>query len=369
MHNRYGVIIIGGGNHHNILGVIRALGELKVDFELITYGSMTKHYVSSSKYVSKHIAFAEPHNIINYLLKRICDSGEKEIIISCADVITELLNLNYSLLSDKYIVPGFRDPELVQTLMDKSTMISIAKSCEIDSPTIWTLPSDIATVKYPCITKSNLSSHGGKESVVILESREQLDEFVEKQSSDVFAQEYIHKKEEVQFIGLSLNGGDEVIIPGMTRIIRSQPNTNTGFLEYGAIDPFYKDLVNKSKRFIESCGYSGLFSIEFIRDYNDNIFFLEVNFRNDGNAWCVTKAGINLPIIWVKACQSEDYQDEIKEPKNILMMPEFQDFKLVIQRKISLFKWIKDWWHTDFFMEYDNHDKRPFFQYIIDKIK
>ena len=76
-----------------------------------------------------------------------------------------------------------------------------------------------------------------------------------------------------------------------------------------------------------------------------------------------------MPFIWVKACRGEYYQDEIKEPKHILMMPEFQDFKLVLQRKISLFKWIKDWWHTDYFMEYDNQDKRPFFQYIIDKIK
>lgn len=366
---KYDIIIIGGGNHHNILGVIRALGERNVDFELITYGSMTKHYVSSSRYVTKHIAFTKPEDIITYLLERNCDSNEKDIIISCADVITEILNLNYSLLSDRYIVPGFKDPELAETLMDKSTMINIAKRCGIDSPTIWMLPADLATVKYPCITKSNLSSHGGKESVVILESREQLEEFIERQSTTVFAQEYINKKEEVQFIGLSLNNGDEVIIPGMTKIIRSQPNTNTGFLEYGPIDSSYKDIVNRSKLFIEKCGYSGLFSIEFIRDYNDRVYFLEVNFRNDGNAWCVTKAGINLPIIWVKACRGECYQDEMKEPEHILMMPEFQDFKLVIQRKISLFKWIKDWWKADYFMEYDNRDKRPFFQYIIDKIK
>ena len=363
------VLVIGGGNHHNILGVIRALGEREVDFELITYGSLTKHYVSSSKYVQKHIAFAEPEDIINYLLEKKCALNEKKIIISCADVITEILNLHYSVLSEKYIVPGFKEPELVQTLMDKSTMINIAEKCGINSPKTWTLPTDVATVKYPCITKSNLSSQGGKASVVILESREQLEEFIEKQSSAVFAQEYINKKEEVQFIGLSLNGGEEVVIPGMTKIIRSQPNTNTGFLEYGAIDPFYGNIVDKSKLFFKNYGYSGLFSIEFIRDHNDNVYFLEVNFRNDGNAWCVTKAGINLPVIWVKACQGECYQDEINMPKHVLMMPEFQDFKLVIQRKISLFKWIKDWWNTDYFMEYDNQDKRPFFQYIIDKIK
>lgn len=99
---------------------------------------MTKHYVSSSKYVSKHIAFAEPYDIINYLLERNCalNLNRKDIIISCADIITEILNLNYSLLSDKYIVPGFRNPEFVRTLMDKSTMIRVAKNCGIDSPTV-----------------------------------------------------------------------------------------------------------------------------------------------------------------------------------------------------------------------------------------
>ena len=363
------VIIIGGGNHHNTLGVVRALGERNISFELITFGSETKHYVSSSKYVSKHIAFIDPNHIIKYLLERKCNDN-KGIIISCADVITEILNLNHSLLFGKYIMPGFKKSELVQSLMDKSTMINIAKKCGIDSPKVWTLPTDFAIVKYPCITKSNLSSHGGKETVVIFESREQLEKFIKKQqASAIFAQEYIQKKEEVQFIGLSINGGDEVIIPGMTKIIRSQPNTNTGFLEYGTIVPFYKDFVDKTKMFIKNCEYSGLFSIEFIRDYSDNVYFLEVNFRNDGNAWCVTKAGINLPIIWLKASIGEDYRDEIIEPKHILMMPEFQDFKMVLQRKLSLHKWIKDWLLTDYFMEYDSQDKKPFFQYIIDKIR
>ena len=359
------VIIIGGGNHHNILGVIRALGERNVTFELITF----KHYVSSSKYVSQHIAFESPNEVIRHLLEKTCIGEGKDILISCADVITELLNLHYPLLSDKYIIPGFKNHQQVQTLMDKSTMISIAKKCGLTSPTIWSLPVDFESVKYPCITKGHLSSHSGKDSVLILQTPKQLQEFMEGQSISVFAQEYIQKKEEIQFIGLSLNSGDEVIIPGMTKIIRSQPNTNTGFLSYGPIDPLYETIISKAKTFFKECEYSGLFSIEFIRDYNDNVYFLEVNFRNDGNAWCVTKAGINLPLIWVKACRGESYKDEIRRPRQILMMPEFQDFKLVLQRKVSLWKWITDWRNTDYFMEYDKYDKKPFFKYIIDKIR
>ena len=34
------VLVIGGGNHHNALGVIRALGERGYDVELITIGDL-----------------------------------------------------------------------------------------------------------------------------------------------------------------------------------------------------------------------------------------------------------------------------------------------------------------------------------------
>lgn len=365
----YSVIVIGSGIHHNTLGVIRALGERGIDFELIIYGSPSKHYVTSSRYVHNYKAFKEPQDIIEYLTNRDIASSKKSVIISCADIITEVLNKNHSILYDRYIYPGFNTPEQVDTLLDKSAMCTMAKKHGINSPAIWALPADIKSVKYPCITKSYISSHGGKESVLIINTIEQLKAFVSKQSCTLFAQELVQKKEEIQLIGVSLRGGEEIIIPGMTKIIRSQPNTNTGFLEYGPIDCFYQEIVNKSRELLTDYGYSGLFSIEFIRDCNDRIYFLEINFRNDGNAWCVTRAGINLPVIWIKACYNEDYTDEINVPNRILMMPEFQDIKLLLQRKVSLFRWLKDWKQTSYFMEYDKQDKRPFFRYIIDKIR
>ena len=154
----------------------------------------------------------------------------------------------------------------------------------------------------------------------------------------------------------------------MSKILRSQPNTNTGFLEYGSLDPFYLDIVEKAKLYIKDCQYSGLFSFEIIRGVDEKIWFLEINFRNDGNAWCVTKSGINLPVIWVKACYGDDYKNEICTPKQLLMMPELQDFKLVLQRKVSFIQWCKDWKRTDYFMEYDKQDKKPFFFAILNKL-
>lgn len=363
----YKVIIIGGGNHHNALGVIRSLGQRNLKFDLITYGSTSSHYVTSSKYVSNHIEFESAEDIIPYLgSHNTCKN--KIILISCADAVTELLSIHYEELKEKYIIPGINKTGEMKKHQDKTIMVETAYRHGLRSPQNWSIPDDLQNITYPCITKSVLSSHGGKESVVILNDKDELTDFIKQHKEQFFVQKYIRKKEEVQFIGCSLNEGEDIIIPGMTKIIRSQSNTNTGFLEFGEIEDFWLDTVAKSKEYIKGCKYSGLFSIEFIRDLDDNIYFLEVNFRNDGNAYCVTAAGVNLPAIWVKWCAQVNYRDEIKPVKNIIVMPEFQDFKLVLQGKVSPFIWIRDLVRTDCFLEWDKNDKKPFFRAILDKL-
>lgn len=365
------VIVIGGGQHHNALGVIRALGEAGYRVFLITAGKSGKHYVSASKYVTEHVHLHEWEEIPELLQQRLKrqESASKEVIISCADPVTEMLNNNIDELSKYYIVPGVPLKGKMVSLMDKTTMILMANKWGIHAPRVWSLPKDKEKVIFPCITKSHVSSHGVKADIVICKKETDLETFLKTNEDKIFAQAYIEKKEEVQFIGCSLHGGEKIIIPGMSRILRSQPNTNTGFLEYGPIDPFYYETVRHAKEYIHDCGYSGLFSIEFMRGKDDKIWFLEINFRNDGNAWCVTKAGVNLPMIWVKACLGENYHDEVKEPRQLLMMPEFNDFKLVLQRKVGLIQWLKDWKRTDYFMEWDKHDQKPFWMYIINRLR
>lgn len=361
------IIVIGGGNHHNALGVIRSLGERGYGIELITIGNLKKNYIASSKYVVFHRALLYIDELTPYLISREVHSTNKEVIISCSDQVTEHLSLCQNTLNVRYCLPGIQEEGKIIEVMDKMVMMSQARRCGIFSPMTWKLPDDIDEVRFPCIIKSRISSHGTKNDIVIFKSKEELREcpFL---SYKCFAQYYVSKKEEIQFIGCSLNSGEDVVIPGMTRVLRSQPNTNTGFLEYGPIAPFYNEIVEKAKLMIRSLQYSGLFSFEVLRGEDDNLYFLEINFRNDGNSWCVTKAGVNLPVIWVKSCLGEEWRDEISNPQHIRMMPEFQDFKLVLQGKLRFSKWLKDWRDTNYFMEYDKNDIRPFYQFIFDKI-
>lgn len=360
-------VIVIGGTHHNSLGVIRALGEGGYEIEFVNFDAGKSDYVSKSMYIKKYQALNGIEEVTPYLVNRPL-SKLQEVIISCADAVTEHLNLHYDELSDRYILPGVPNQGKMAELMDKTTMIKMAAKRGINAPTVWELPADRNKVTFPCITKCYISSHGGKSDIVILQSKEELDTFLQNNQGEIFAQAYINKKEEVQLIGCSLRGGEEVIIPGMSKIIRSQPNTNTGFLEYGPLDSFYKEIAEKAKLYIKDCQYSGLFSFEIMRGSDDKIWFLEINFRNDGNAWCVTKSGINLPVIWVKSCLDESYEEEIRVPNKILMMPELQDFKLVLQRRLSFVQWLKDWKRTDYFMEYDKKDKKPFFYAVLNKL-
>jgi predicted ATP-grasp superfamily ATP-dependent carboligase len=362
-------VLVIGGSHHNTLGVVRALGEKGFDVDLITIGSSKERYVSSSRYVTSHHALANVKELSSYLLyRKQTNDDTKEVVISCADIVTEHLNQFKESLEGRYILPGSEQQGKMLHLSQKTTMIDMAAKRGIQAPKVWKLSEDKNIIKFPCITKSYISSHGGKADVKVFCKQRELDSFLDGCKDDIFVQPYIEKKEEVQFIGCSLRGGEEVIIPGMTHILRSQPNTNTGFLEYGPIDPFYTESVERSKLYIKDCGYSGLFSIEFIRSKEDDIYFLEINFRNDGNAWCVTAAGVNLPVIWVKANMGIDYEDEIHEVKSIIVMPEFQDFKLVLQHKVKLFQWIKDVRRTDAFLDWNKKDKKPFFRFILNKI-
>lgn len=43
--------------------------------------------------------------------------------------------------------------------------------------------------------------------------------------------------------------------------------------------------MNTVRYFIRDLGYSGLFSLEFIRDKSGKDYFMELNMRNDGNAY------------------------------------------------------------------------------------
>ena len=223
------------------------------------------------------------------------------------------------------------------------------------------MPLSVAR-QYPLIAKPKRSISGSKEDICVLANDEEYLQYALSHSNmDIQYQQFIDKDFEYQLIGCSLDNGDDVIIPGVSFILRQPDNTNTGFLEYRPLDASFP--IAECRRFLRGISFSGLFSMEFLRGKDGLDYFMEINLRNDGNAICVTESGVNLPYVWYLFSTGKLWKTETsKQVRSIIVMPEFDDFKNnVLKGKISFFRWLKDVHRTDCFMEYAPDDKAPFF--------
>lgn len=363
-------IYIIGGDHHNTLGVIRALGFRGIKPCVIIVTDKKNPYVGYSRFVKEKWTVETDEEAIALLMNRKGDTT-KDVVIACSDSASSAIDINRDVLSAHYFLPGSEKRGRITEIMDKSRMSEEAERIGLRIPYSWVVEKGdvVDNIDFPCITKPILSKAGHKSDIAICYNKDELLTAISNGSCNKYqVQRFIDKDFEYQLIGLSLNNGEDIIIPGFSRCIRPCPGTNTGFLHYEALDGLNAP-VDKCQSFIKSVGYSGLFSMEFLRGKDGVDYFMEMNFRNDGNAICVTKAGFNLPYLWYMACTGMDYEHEMKSfsLKPVFIMPEFDDFRFfVLKRKISVKAWISDVRRTDGFMEYDKQDKLPFYAGIKD---
>lgn len=359
-------VIVIGGNHHNTLAILRSLGEKGVKSNLIVITGDKKPFTSYSKYINKCIVLRSYDGIKKamYCLK---EGDILPIVIACSDKVSSYLDENSNELRESFLIPGSETQGRITYLMDKDTMANLAVDCGLNIPKSWVIETqnyDADLFDYPCIVKPLASIAGSKSDIFISTSKEELSKNIARvKCRKVQIQKLIEKDFEYQLIGCSLNGGDTIIIPGASVILRQPENTNTGFLKYIPKRNFLFD-EELCRRFLKATQYSGLFSLEFLRGKDGLDYFMEINFRNDGNSICVTASGMNLPYIWYLYNCGLPYREELcyDMMKEVLVMPEFDDFINVKERKIGIVHWLKDVWRTDRFMEFSKHDQRPFWE-------
>lgn len=368
--------VVIGGIHHNTLGVVRSLGDnglskINIFLILVNKSEKKKNFVANSKYVKKKNVFVvfESKGVLDSL-SEISKDGKKKVIICCSDETAEVVIKNREALKENYYCPS---AELdIASLMTKSFQFEVANSVGMSIPQTLKISKgqDFQWEIFPCISKPDKSSiGGGKTDIHISNNKNELDFFIAKTISEqLFVQEYIDKDFEYQLIGCSLDNGKHIIIPGFTRIIRQPYNTNTGYLEYMPISKL--DYNSKAvEDFIKKIGYNGLFSIEFIRDKNQNDHFLEINMRNDGNAFCVKSAGINLPYIW---CYYQKFgiipNCKTSFEKTIRFMPEFPDSRQGI-KEVGIFKWLFQFLGARSHAVMNWKDMGPFWSYVFNRFR
>ena len=248
--------------------------------------TLEKHpYIQYSKYIEKCYILNSESLLIPFLLGKFTDEGEKPVIIACADSLASLLDQNYEMLSKRYVLPGCKIQGRVTDFMNKEKMEVLAREVGFNVPKSYVVNhkrDERIPLSLPWITKPLVSKDGYKTDIKRIYSLEEWSEYQnESHCERLQIQELIDKDFEYQLIGCSLNEGEDVVIPGVSYILHPSAVSNTGFLKYipTANWPYQiGEGIHKATEFIRRIGYSGLFSMEFLKGKDGKDYFMEMNF-------------------------------------------------------------------------------------------
>ena len=370
-------VIIVTIEFHNGLSIIESLGQKGIKTNVIDVTDEKKPYMLCSKYVKKGWKCKTFEETIPVLLNEFKSDGSKTLLISCSDDATAVLDKHYGELKDLYHLPLTAYHGRQEEIMSKQFMSNLAREVGLNVPQTWQvqagqeLPSDIV---FPCITKAISSVAGTKENNIrVCYNRMELDEFVRSSghAETLQVQLYIDKEYEFQFLGCSFDNGNEILISGRTHIVRPNGRENTFFLRFGAVEPELKPLEGKVRDFIKRTKYNGPFSVEFLHDKDGGAnFFTEMNFRNDGNAYSQTFAGMNVPYIMYLYYSGGDYVTEIKNShiRPIYMCPEFEYLQFKLRGEFGWREWYDNMKRADCYNTYFKDDRALYFQFIINHV-
>ena len=364
--------IVFGGDHYNPLGVVRSLGEAGID-PVVFLVAAQPVMINHSKYV-KNIHFTKSiEEGYTALLSEYGNEKDKPFLYTCDDGITSFLDLHYNELKNLFYFFHGKEEGIVSYYMDKENICKLAVKCgceiaKTETVPVGVIPSDL---KYPVITKAINSLKGGwKNDSFICHNEKELEEAYKRIKSErVLIQEYIDKKNELCLDGFCFNGGEEVYIPYYSNYLRF---SNKSYGPYMVMRPFLDEKVmGQVKAILKEVGFTGIFSVEFLIDKDDNLFFLEVNFRNSTWSYAYTCGGYNMPYLWAKAMLEGKLDlSNIKQLDEYTAMVEPDDFmaNVIKTKKVGLLQWIREVRKCKCTYYFNRKDKSPFFHFLKHKV-
>jgi len=374
----YGVkdhkFIILGSYSANVLGQIRGLGERGIKPIGVLVHKNTFR-IDKSKYLAKVHSVNTITEGLDLVLRVYGHENHKPFLYTDMDSAMALFDERFDELNDKFYVWNAGGNGKLRMLLNKYEQFKLAQECGIKIPKteyvrVGELPK---TLNYPIFTKAvdSLNPYW-KGNAYICHTEEELKQAYEKMDMEyILLQEYIVKKDELPIEGISLRGGDEIVLLGRTVYYRLQEDS---FGTYRYVEPFSNpELELKIKQLIKRFQYTGAFEIEFLINQDGTECYLETNFRIAQQNYAYVMLGANIPYLYaIFTLSGHIVEEEIQyvEKRKINIMHEFEDFKIcVLNKKTSLLRWIKDVHSADCFSFYNKWDKLPFFYTLLEKIK
>lgn len=364
----YSVVI--GTDHVNTLGIVRSLGEAKLDFFVIVVSEKQYSWVMSSKYVKDGvICKRDDKSLLKALQDVSAHRGSTRIrLIPAGDDFVSFCEKNKAeLIRIGFILPGIGNSSCsLAEIMSKYNMSEYAHIAGFSIPntTIVELSDEFCkdiiishfNMQWPLIIRSDNQAAPSCE-FALLNSIEDLEIYLLKnRTGKAIVQEYIKKDEEMGICGVGLGIGKEVCIPAVIHKHRTSV-VSSGSTTYASICVTKGgELVEKAKKFISMLGYSGIFDIEIMRR-GEEYFFVECNFRNGAYGYAYTSVGFNLPMIWVTG----QLKNAENEHLNKTLMNEFSDYRNISSHKVSTIQWIAEFFRADIYLTLNRKDMKPFY--------
>lgn len=354
-------------DHYNPLGLIRSLGEAGIT-PIVIVVSENPLLVPASKYVSKLHNVANIKDGFELLMNLYANTNNKPLVFTASDDIEQFLDSRYNALKDSVIFFDGGSEGSISRYMDKHEIMLAAKEAGLRVPTAEVvnrgeLPQN---VPYPVITKSIASTVGGwKDDVFVCNNEEELKEAFNKiKSPIVLVEEYIIKKNELCIDGISFDGGEVVYMPLKCNYIRF---SDKAYGNYMTMSPFNDPILYKKiQKLFKITGFSGMFSIEFLITNDDNLVFLEINFRHSTWGYSSTYVGANLPYIWAKYAVGQGIvlPNKIKG-KPFKAIADLNDFiDSVPTHRVGLVRWLWEYMTCDCHYVFNHKDPMPMVKFI-----
>ena len=364
--------IIFGSYSANTLGQIRGLGEKGIKPVVVLMHKNTFR-VDKSRYIFHLFNVKDVDRGLDLIIEKYGNEQYKPFLYTDCDNVVEAFDRRYNELVDRFFFWNAGGQGMLHQYFNKNEQIELAKKCGFRVPNtevvkVGDLPQSLS---YPIFTKSvdSLDQYW-KGNAYICHTEQELREAYDKMDvNEILLQEYILKKNEIPIEGISLNGGSEVKLFVKSVNYRF---TKDSYGIYRHLEPFKDiELERLVRQYIREINYTGVFEIEFLIGPNEELFFLETNYRITQYNFGYTKFGVNFPYLYAMSILngSIDEQDVKYSPNMPFnVMSEFEDFRIsVLHGQLSFFRWIKDVYETDCFSFYDSKDKSPFYYTLISK--
>lgn len=361
-------IVFVSKDHYNPVGIVRTLGEAGIKPIAVVVKSKP-HLVGKSKYVKKTYYVNDTEEGLKLIISKFGNMEEKPFILTGDDVTVMILDKHYDELKDKFFFFNAGESGRVKKYMEKDEICNLALKHGFKIPQTWKvangeIPEDI---KYPIITKA-INSFGAewKDIVFVCNNKDELEDAYKHIKSElILLQQYINKTDEQGFEGFSVNHGKDVFLSVYNKEAYHLPKQYAPvWTNYNVDDP---ELIQKASAMLEEIGFEGIFEFEFMLGPDNELYFLEINFRNTVNGWETTVAGMPSATLWCKSMLegSIDKNCYKKIPEGFYTMAECFDYDMRVKTKMLTHKeWMKIYKNANAKLYKGRNDFWPFFSFM-----